>query len=534
MRNHFLRAATDTGPPSSNAWDIGFAEFTATPQNWFNVTNEDSFPFAVFFKPDGTVMYILGSSNDSVYQYSLSTAWDVSTASYSSKFFDVGNQETLPYGLFFKPDGTKMYVVGRGADTVFQYDLSTAWDVSTASYSTVGFSVTTQESNPQGLFFKDDGTEMYVIGYSSDAVQQYTLSTAWDLTTASFSQSFSVATQETTPKGVVFGDSGTKMYVAGSGGDDVNEYSLSTAWDISTASYSTNFSIRTQAPNVESLQFKSDGSAFYVVDSSIDAVYQYSLSTAWDISTASFTYPSTDYYSVVTRENSPTGIFFKPDGTKMYILGNNGDDVNEFSLSTAWQISTASYVQNFSVSAQDVAPYSLFFKPDGTKMYILGNIGDDVNEYSLSTAWDVSTASYVQNFSVSAQDTVPSAVFFKDDGTKMYVTGIGTNRVYEYSLSTAWDISTASYDQSFATNNGPTGLFFKDDGSTMYVCDYNVDRVTSYSLSSAWDISTASSVDEFSLVLYDGSPRNIFFKPDGTKMFTVGTEQDAVWAFDLT
>ncbi|GAH99215.1 unnamed protein product, partial [marine sediment metagenome] len=40
-----------------------------------------------------------------------------------------------PYNLFFKPDGTKMYVVDLGAE-VFQYTLSTPWDVSTANYDT--------------------------------------------------------------------------------------------------------------------------------------------------------------------------------------------------------------------------------------------------------------------------------------------------------------------------------------------------------------------------------------------------------------
>ena len=37
-------------------------------------------------------------------------------------------------------------------------------------------------------------------------------------------------------------------------------------------------------------------------------------------------------------------------------------------------------------------------------MFIVGSTGDDVNEYSLSTAFDVSTASYVRIFSVQTQE----------------------------------------------------------------------------------------------------------------------------------
>ena len=54
-----------------------------------------------------------------------------------------------------------------------------------------------------------------------------------DLSAASYDNvSFSVASQETVPRDVAFKDDGTKMFLIGQTGDDVNEYALSTAWDI--------------------------------------------------------------------------------------------------------------------------------------------------------------------------------------------------------------------------------------------------------------------------------------------------------------
>ena len=47
--------------------------------------------------------------------------WDVSTASYSSKYKSVAAQDTEPTGVFFKPDGTAMYIMGYANDTVYQY-----------------------------------------------------------------------------------------------------------------------------------------------------------------------------------------------------------------------------------------------------------------------------------------------------------------------------------------------------------------------------------------------------------------------------
>jgi hypothetical protein len=65
-------------------------------------------------------------------------------------------------------------------------------------------------------------------------------------------------------------------------------------------------------------------------------------------------------------------------------------------------------LRSFSVAAQDTVPTGIAFNTDGTKMFVVGYVRSmTLNEYDLSTGFDVSTASYVQNFSVSAQDTAP-------------------------------------------------------------------------------------------------------------------------------
>ena len=82
-----------------------------------------------------------------------------------------------------------------------------------------------------------------------DQVDEYTLTTAWDVSTASFVDSFSVATQETEPTGIAFSKSGDKMFVVGDAGNDVNEYTLTTAWDVSTASFVDSFSVSNSGSN---------------------------------------------------------------------------------------------------------------------------------------------------------------------------------------------------------------------------------------------------------------------------------------------
>ena len=104
-------------------------------------------------------------------------------------------------GLEFKADGTKMYVMDYGGtDSVFQYTLSTAWDISTASYDSKSFSLSAQDTSNQGIFMRQTMALNYILWRQMIQVYQYTLSTAWDISTASYdSKSYSVNSEETTP-----------------------------------------------------------------------------------------------------------------------------------------------------------------------------------------------------------------------------------------------------------------------------------------------------------------------------------------------
>jgi hypothetical protein len=247
-----------------------------------SVTAEETSPLGLFFSPDGLNLYVNGSSGDDVNQYTLSSAWDVLTASYVS-VFSVASQDSSPHDIFFKPDGLTMFVLGSTNDTVYQYTLTTAWDISTASYASKSFSVTTQDTAPTGLWFKSDGTVMYVIGTGTDTVFQYTLSTAWDVSTASYAnKSFSVTAQENVPSQVNLSADGTKMWVVGTTTDAIWEYPLVTPWDISSASpvnvYNTYIGFEELTPNGMFIDSTAPNRV-YIVGSSTDAIYQYNTAT---------------------------------------------------------------------------------------------------------------------------------------------------------------------------------------------------------------------------------------------------------------
>jgi len=210
----------------STAWDVSTGSYASKS---LSVNSQETAARAIAFSSDGTKAYAVGSASDTIYQYTLSTAWDVSTGSYASKSLSVNSQSTNPSGLAFSSDGTKAYVLESGvSDTIYQYTLSTAWDVSTGSYASKSLSVNSQEGNPNAIAFSSDGTKAYAVGSTNDTIYQYTLSTAWDVSTGSYaSKSLSVASQEATPLGLAFSSDGSKAYIVGSTNDTIYQYTLS-------------------------------------------------------------------------------------------------------------------------------------------------------------------------------------------------------------------------------------------------------------------------------------------------------------------
>ena len=188
------------------------------------------------------------------------------------------------------------------------------------------------------------------------------------------------------------------------------------------------------------MAFSNDGSKMFVIGSAGDDVNEYTLSTAFDTSTLRFVNST----SVSDQESAPTGMAFSNDGSKMFVIGGFGDDVNEYTLSTAFDASTLSFVDATSVSDQENSPQGIAFSNDGFKMFVIGATEDDVNEYALTTPFDASTLRFVDATSVSDQEDNPQGIAFSNDGAKMFVTGTVNNGIYEYALSSVYPITVVS------------------------------------------------------------------------------------------
>lgn len=285
------------------------------------IDGEEILPAGVNFTTDNatTAALIVSTINGG--------SWDVSTATYNSVKFDypIGTV-TSRSGITFKPDGTRFYATHEGGgDEIFQFDLSTAFDISTAVYNSKKLDVSIQDTIPNDVAFNTDGTKMFMVGESSDKVHQFTLSTAWDISTGTADGvDLDVSGEDTAPTGIAFSSDGTKMFILGFTNDSVFQYTLTTGFDLSTATYdSLSLSVNSEDSLPTALHFRPDGKRLFVIGVANDTVFQYSLTTAWNITTATYDLKSKDTSSEDTQSH---GLAFSDDGTRMFVSGAIGTD----------------------------------------------------------------------------------------------------------------------------------------------------------------------------------------------------------------
>lgn len=244
----------------------------------------------LYIGDSGSRLYVCAVSAKTVYEYPLSTAWDVGSAgSLSASFVAASGGDVSVLGFTFHASGTKLYAFGHTTDTVYQHPLSTPWDLSTAGASEASHTFTIGTN--AGVQFKSDGTRIFTLA-TSRTVEQYDLSGAWDVSTVGASQGTFTASSgdfdATNTRSLWFGNSGQYMYIAGDKGasDKVVMYELSTAWDVTTATKVSTLYVNNEETFVEAVALSNDGTRAYISGSANDTVYQYILSPAWQIDSA--------------------------------------------------------------------------------------------------------------------------------------------------------------------------------------------------------------------------------------------------------
>jgi len=444
------------------------------------------------FTPDGEVSFTIEDGDD----------WEISKSKLvfgePNQVFSVNTQASNSvYGLHFKPDGTKMYVTGAVGTSLFQYSLSTAWDLSTASYDSK--SLTGLSGYNYGLSFNDDGTVVYVGGTSGIAT--YPLSTAWDISTAG-SRTTYTSWDDTYSYVIAFNSDGTRLYKVNT---DIRQYDLSTAYDISsigTAPFQHDGLFDPFFYSPSGLQFNSDGTEMYVSDDANDTIVRYKLSTAWDITTA------TEYgllvhnadqvgYFALDQSNSinrPLGLYYKDENTifisaisKDSSISNQGVvarvDLTPKLSRTLVESSTGSLL-NLSGNAkvfitpiaENLVTYQSFWKNDPNLQGNVAWLGTQGNQINLPIGLDAlknltaGTSSYM-NTAIGNYTMREAGA----SGQSLACVALGASALKNMtSGSNNTALGSFSLDEGFSGSNNTAVGAYSLGSMSVAGCDYNV------------------------------------------------------------
>lgn len=439
-------------------------------------------------------------------------------------------------------DGTRAYVTILGGTrttaAVHQLNLSVPYDLASRSNPNKSVVVGDYFQNCVTVAFNDDGTKMYVGGYNSsggidERLIEFDLSTAWEIDTAVCQvKKLWVGGEEVTAWGFTFKPDGTRLYMIGPAGDDINQYDLSTPWDISTATFVTSKSVAAQATTPSSVVFKDDGLKCYVLNTGNDVIYQYSLGTAWDL-TGTLTYDNVSF-SVATQETGSNGIFIGNNGADLYVSGQTGDNIVRYSMSTAWDLSTATFTSE-STTTGDVAPGGLFFRNNGQRVYVAAYGAGTIRTYNLTgAAWDTGSTNLSFVNATGPFFNAGSAmadVALDNTGTILYWLDQTRNCIYQAPLGTAWDVSSVQGMAMNASLVRYDSILLVDGGTKLFVADTS-SNLRRYSLSEPGRLHTAGTVDQ-TVGMGVGAIWCVAINTDGTKLYAAGLDTYSIYRFTL-
>lgn len=549
-------------------WDTSAARTTL-----FTLTLPVAFSTGISLSSDGGNAYVLTSSDGSswsVSRYTMASQWTLSTASFAESL----QTHQTATGVALSTAGDILYVVERQSGSIHQYALPTPWSLQSAtasgSFSLAGFGSDT--NGPEDVFIRNDGVMMYVSfrGTTVDArIVQFGMETPWDVSTLKHIRTYSSQSLEP-PLGLHFKPDGSRAFVANSflksfdfvaaGEITITEHPVSVFSETGAATFSADATVNNGATisyaweraaagstawqtltgqtaktlSVSGRTAANDGERYRVVASAPNAGSVVSNEATLQIGGFGFLAGS---FSVLSQDGAPAGVAIGNSGMNLYIVGSLGDDINEYSLSTPWSVATASFTRSQSVAAQEGFPTGVSFSTTGDLMFVCGYNEDRVHAYTLATPWNISTATATASVSVAAKFSLPRGVAFSPDGSRMFVVGSGSvNGVARYNLSMPWDITSASHAEDYSVagyENTPSGVVFSSNGSRMLVAGIAGQAVYDHTLATPWSIATATLTKTSTLLAVNHDPFGIAASPTLDRVFVTGSNNSSVYQYKI-
>ena len=325
--------------------------------------------------------------------FPISNSWGAIITEVDDQVFDDGGSNSMS-GIHFNDDGTKMFLLYQGGTHgddhtyINQYNLSTPFDISTATYAgdsarcylDYGDATGSGTNRVFDLEFSSDGLKLFTVygsgsnigGADRDGIYRFDLTSAFDISTCTFANTTTdldsadlqdgslagdrlgatetIKQKGNRSQGISFNDDGTKVFIShkatdASGTGRILEYNLSTAYDVSTLTLNTNAGIQvgSGSNNYMTMTFGLDGKRIFVVDHNGYTVTQITIGSSFDLSSTSTTDGTVNLHTLTSSNVSqPRGIAFSTNGLKMFITVDSSkrgtEDVFEYDLPCPFNI----------------------------------------------------------------------------------------------------------------------------------------------------------------------------------------------------
>jgi len=267
--------------------------------------------------------------------------------------------------------------------------------------------------------------------------------------------SFSITPQDAAPHGFCFSQGGRYLFTTGDATDSIYRYTMDNPYDLTTAVLSDSVDVSLWAAKPFDVHVSGDGLRYWVLDADLGRVVECSMDAPFQLA------GSTDeYFEDVIQDAVPQGFAFKPDGTAVYVVGTGNDNIEQYPLSTPWDITTMSGISRVDVSTGISNPTSITFNQDGTVMLMVGLGSSLVRQWNLATPWDVSTGTVGPTYDVAAVDGDPFHVVLEHG--QMFVMDLGSTDIFRYTFGGPRDPNEYTNKPLLGTaqcgNESPAGL----------------------------------------------------------------------------
>jgi len=207
-------------------WEINTAAYVRELDIYDEVSQTEDRPTAphgMYLRNDGEKLWVLNRTE--IWQYSLSDPWNITSAEPEARQ-DLIDNVVRGHDFEFKPDGSVLYVDDRILGVIFQYQLSDEWDVTTIDLDYV-LDISDQQEAVRGINIRENGKKMFLMDTNRQEVLEYNISSPYDLRTASYSGAFSVASESSSPEGLFVKPDSRIFYVTANFDDQVHQYKIS-------------------------------------------------------------------------------------------------------------------------------------------------------------------------------------------------------------------------------------------------------------------------------------------------------------------